>query len=206
MLQDKVFTNTEFLRLLGYTRGTLDTRTAKGEVAYAFGCPINAHMNEYLPLDAVAIMLTSMLSVGLGMKNAATVVREHWEEWLELVQHAERDPRLYHTIIPPTEQFYILAGKTEDDRLIVGTGAMGESMSKLGGGVYVEPFPFGVSICRVLHQLRTNAREYKVDLPKRFAVQPDDPNHKQWRAEIATYQKLAAARFKAKAKRKKVTA
>lgn len=36
-----------------------------------------------------------------------------------------------------------------------------------------DPFPFGVSIQRVLHQLRTNARLHKVDLPKRFTVQPD---------------------------------
>jgi len=200
MLQERTFGREEFLRLLQITGPTLDKRAFKREIAFAFGCEINAHMNEYLLMDAVAIMLTSMLSVGIGMKDAATVVREHWEEWLRLVQSSERDPG---TIVPPTDQLYILAGKTQDGRLIVGTGTMGEAMSKLGGGTYVDPFPFGVSIHRVLHQLRTNARNYKIDIPARFAVQTDDSNYVQWRAEITAYQKLAHARFNAKTKAKR---
>jgi len=191
MLQDKIFNSADFLRLLQYTRGTLDTRTSKGEVAYAFGCPINAHLNEYLPMDAVAIALTSMLSVGIGMKAAAAVVREDWEKWLELVQRAERRPKFGQTILPPLDRLFLIVA-VDDDRLTVEAGKMQEAMSALDRGSYANIY--GVPIHRVLHALRTNARLYKVDLPARFAVQPDDPSYEQWRAEIAAYQKLARAR------------
>ena len=79
---------------------------------------------------------------------------------------------------------------------------MVEAMSALGGGSFVSPY--GVSIQRVLHALRTNAENSKprIELPTRLTVQPDDPNHAQWRAEIAAYQKLAHARFKVKTKKK----
>lgn len=201
MLQDRIFDSGEFLRLLQITRNTLDSRTAKAEVAYAFGCPINAHMNEYLPLDAFAVLMTSKLSKQVGLKVAAAAVREKWELWLPAVETMERDKRLYQTIdgtpgtdfvaIPVQAQQFFAFGMRDGSPPKYAVGPVVDCYTDLG-----DLPPAGIiQIHDVLRQLKRNSWLYEVDLPKKLAVSPDDP-------EIAAYQTLAARRFQAKAKAK----
>jgi hypothetical protein len=202
MLQDRILSREEFLRLLQIRGTTLDWRVFKGEISLAFGCPINAHVNEYLPLDAVAVMMTSMLSRELGMKVAAAVVRESWDIWLRLVQAAESDPRLYKEPLPANDQQFLALGLKNGGPPKVTAGLMAYCLEQLNGYANIR----GIAIQAVLRQLRTNARIYKVALPDRFTVSPLDPEHPAWLAEVAAYQKLAHARFKDKAKAKRAKA
>jgi hypothetical protein len=224
MLQDRMLGRDEFLRLLQMRGTTLDWRLFKGEISLAFGCRINAVFNEYLPLDAVAVMLTSMLSRELdggsrGLRIAAAVVRETWDLWLKLVMAAESDARLYkNEPLPANEQQYLVLGLKEGAPPKVVAGLMAAPPPPRPAGrsgdqgdrqqpdclSQLADYPLirGISIQAVLRQLRANARIYKVDLPDRLT----DPDFPKWCEEIAAYQKLANMRFKAKTKAKRAKA
>jgi hypothetical protein len=201
MLQARILSRAEFLRLLEIKGTTLDQRAFKGEIAFAFGCPIPAHTGEYLPLDALAVLLTSMLNAyaKIELKWAATAVREHWDKCLQLLQRAEREAG--------GEELFFAVGTTIGGKQIVEVGTAREAAKKIEaalgetGDSLVNVF--FMSIQRVLRQLRANARIFKVNLPEHLTVQPDDPDYEKWRDQIENYQRLAAAKFKARAKAKK---
>lgn len=206
MLQDRILKRDEFSQLLQIRAGTITQRIYTGEIVFAFGCRINAHIGEYLVPDAIAVLMTSMLSTEIGMKAAAELVRETWDGthgWLRAVQEAEGDPRLYTQTPIPTEDHLFLTLGIEKGRLPKAVvGLMSDCLRDLSGYGIIR----GISIQLVLRQLRVNGRQYKVALPDRLTPPLDHPDLAQWRREIGAYQKLATMRFKAKLKAKKAGA
>jgi len=198
MLQ--VISRGDFLRLVRVKPSTLDQRVMTGEAAFALGCQRPAHVGEYLVLDAVAMLLASMLNcfAGLQLKSAADEVRGHWDSWLTLLTKAERFP-----IPENSELFFAVAwlslepGLSHRRHRVV----MGEAheIAAAVGSVYTVNF---VSIHRLLHHLRINAQLAKITLPERFTIARNEAGYKNWRAEIRAYQERAGARFRAKTKAK----
>jgi hypothetical protein len=206
MLQDRILDREEFLRLLQIRGVTLDQRVFKGEISFAFGCPVNAHLNEYLPLDAFAVLMTSMLTPEIGQKAAAELVRETWpgpQGWLRAVQLAETDPKLHtQAEIPPEDELFLTLGVEPSLPPLAVVGTLLNCQRRLSAYRIIR----GISIQKVLRQLWKNSRLYKVPLPVRLTPPLDDPNLAQWWREIEAYQKLANMRFKAKRKAKKAGA
>jgi hypothetical protein len=182
---------------------TLDQRVMTGEAAFALGCQRPAHTGEYLILDAVAMLLSSVLNrfAGLELKAAADAVREHWDDWLTLVTKVERfpirdDPQLFFAVawlVAP-------AGSKVAFTPRVVMGERDKIMATLAGEhVYTANF---ISMRWVLHQLRVNAQYANVQLPERFAIARGEPGYKDWRREINAYRERAVARLQARAKGK----
>ena len=190
MLQ--VVSRDEFLALVGVKPSTLYQRTFTGEAAFALGCHKPAHVGEYLVLDAVAMILASMLNrfCGLELKSAAEEVRTNWEAWLELVTKAERwgerhadDPRLF---------FAVAWLSLEPRRYRV---FLGEA-HKIAEALPAQTTPCFVSIALVLRHLRANAKRAKITLPQRLTIDQDDkPAYARWRGEIDLYREAAGARL-----------
>ncbi|MBR0778557.1 hypothetical protein JQ625_27305 [Bradyrhizobium diazoefficiens] len=196
-----------FLKLLGFTSTGLSQRTYNKEVSFAFGGQINAIKGEYLELDALAALLTSLVGHrAKSLKDAAAAVRMYWREWLALVQECERDPRYTKEIVPGPEQHFFAVGVVIDSKgrtIVCGTGSMSGCLTNLyenyrkvrpDGGLAPSIFP--VSMEAVLHQLRTNSRENKVPLRLPLTMQPDDPKYPQWLDEIEAHRQIASARIK----------
>jgi hypothetical protein len=182
LLRDRLFGREEFLRWLGVTGTTFDWKLFQREFTLGLGCPTTAVVNQYLSVDAIAVLLCSMLSglLGLKPKVAATVVREAWDLWLVLAETAESRPDI---------ERYLAVGMLPDRPLKVAAGSMADCEAHLRGYPFVRRMPIQL----VLHQLRINADTYKVDnLPDRFTPSPID-----WR-EIEAYRKVAILRFKAR--------
>ena len=192
MFKDFFLSGGEIERLLKIRIKTLHQRVFTGDSAYAFGNTILPFVDQYAPLDAFAILMVSMWSVQIGIRLAATVVREHWELWLELIQRAEADPR-FGKVLPATEQLFLFVAPKKKGPPHVEAGLMTEA-SKFDRKEDVR----AISIHMILHRLRTNSRLYGVDLPANLTVQLGDPRHAQWRREIDEYRKFSAARAKAK--------
>jgi hypothetical protein len=150
-------------------------------------------------LDAIAVMLTSMLhATGIDLKPAADAVREHWEAWLELASRAERAP------LPENSELFFAVATMFDRSHAVAVGETQEITAALGKANRSLHAVGFVSIHRVLHQLRVNAEmaKPKIALPERFTVARGEPGHQAWLADIAAHQVRAGARFRARAKAK----
>jgi hypothetical protein len=191
----------DFLALVGMKSPTLDQRVLTGEAAFAFGCQKPAHTGEYLVLDAVAMLLSSMLNrlAGLELKAAADDVREHWKDWLKLVTRAEREP------LPNNPQLFFAVAwlSLEPRRYRVVLGEAHEIAAALAGEIiYTCNF---VSIHLLLRLLRNNARRANIALPERLTVADRDGGYENWLREIDAHRERAAARLKAKAKAKPKT-
>jgi len=209
LLQDHVLARADFLTLLGITGATLDWRIKNRELCLAFGCENNPFHNRYLPLDAYAVLMASIISSHLGgrgevvrgaaVRVSAAVVRESWCRWLKMLQETEDDPDHATRIRPPEEQLFIAVGLVADAPLKIAGGTMLACMQQLGPCDIIRAVP----IAGVLRQLRTNSRINKIDLPDRLTVSARNPKHEQWQQEIEAYRKLAAARQKAKTRTKK---
>jgi hypothetical protein len=192
----------DFLRLVRVKPSTLDQRVMTGEAAFALGCQRPAHVGEYLILDAVAMLLASMLNcfAGLELKAAADEVREHWDGWLTLLTKAERFPLPDHS-----EQFFAVAWLSLEPglsrrryRIVMGEAQkIAEALA--GESVYTTNF---VSMHLLLRHLRANAQLANIKLPERLTIDDDEPGYENWRAEIRAYQERAEARFRARAKAK----
>jgi len=195
----QAISRSDFLRLVGVKSSTLDQRVLTGEAAFALGCHRPAHVGEYLVLDAVAMLVASMLNcfAGLDLKAAAGLVREHWQGWLTLVTKAER---------PMTEGSQLFFAITwlslepglSHRRYRVAMGEAHEIMAALAGdSIYTVN---SISMHRVLHHLRSNAElaKPKIILPQRLTIAPHEAGYENWRVEIRAYQERAEARFKAK--------
>jgi hypothetical protein len=189
----------DFLRLLIFGSSRFDQRTALGQVALALGCEKPAHAGWYLFLDALAVMLTSMLTAyGLELKPAADAVRKHWKAWLDLVTRAEREP------LPENSELFFAVATMFDGSYRVEVGKTQEILAALRGANQSLHTVHFMSIHRVLHQLRTNAQlaKPKIVLPERFTIAEGEPGHEAWWADIAAYQERAGSRFKAKVKQR----
>lgn len=195
----------DFLRLLMYGSSRFDQRAALGQVALALGCQKSAHIGEYLYLDAVAVMLTSMLAAtGLELKPAADAVREYWQEWLKLVTRAEREPIFGSGGEQVRSELFFAVATMFDGthRVEVGeTREITEAFGKANQPLHTVGF---VSIYRVLSQLRRNAdlAKPKIVVPEKLTMARGEPGHQAFWADIAAYQERAGARFQAKAKAK----
>jgi hypothetical protein len=188
---------TDFLRLLIYGSSKFDQRTALGQVALALGCEKPAHAGWYLYLDAIAVMLTSMLkATGLELKPAADAVREHWKAWLDLVTKAEREP------LPENSELFFAVATMFDGSPRVEVGETQEILAALRRANQDLHTVYFASIHRVLHQLRVNAQlaKPKIALPERFTIAEGEPGHDAWWADIEAYRERAGARAEAKAK------
>jgi hypothetical protein len=186
-----------FLALCRIRSSTLDQRTRVHEAALALGCERTARVGWYLLLDCVAMILASVLNhfTGLQLRQAADVVREQWKGWLELVTKAER----WHEKYPTTDPMLCIAiawlsfeeGQSQR-RYRVLLGDHHEIDRALAGeSIYTVNF---VSIARVLHALRDNARLADFTLPARLTVAEGEPGYDNWRDEIRAYQERAGAR------------
>ena len=182
-----------FARLLGITGDTLRQRIHEGQLALAFGCRIQAHPGEYLPIDAFHVLLTSKLGrVMGGWKGAAELVIAGWDPLLRAIQCTEDDPKLYE---PGRIPYLYLGVADEADQTLVGVvGPLAAVVKQLAGYDVMR----AVSIETVLRELRANAEQADVALPDRLAPQLDDPEIEAYRTEIAEHQKLADARYSAK--------
>jgi hypothetical protein len=151
-------------------------------------------IDAYLVLDAVAMLLVSMLNrLGVELRPAADAVREHWEGWLGLVTRAERAP-----LPDNAELFFCVAGVLSlDSGLVSDRVEMGEhhkiAAAFAGESIYRPAF---VSMHRVLHQLRINAQHANVALPDRLTIARGEPGYKNWRREIDAYRARAEAKTK----------
>jgi hypothetical protein len=172
---------------------TLDQRLFTGEAAFALGCHKPAHTGEYFVLDAVAMILASMLNrfAGLQLKEAADIVCSTWNDWLTLLIRAESFPHV--------EQFVCVA-RTSLDRSEPAHIAMGEAADIAKVCPPSETAPCLIPMQLLLRCLRGNAAKAGIDLPERLTVDPDDkPAYAKWRDEIDAYREAAGARV-AKAK------
>ena len=188
----------EFLRLLILKSTTLDQRVLMGQAAFAFGCRNPAHTGEYLPLDGVAMMLTSMLNAhGVRLEVAAEAVRTYWDDWLGLVTRAERYP------IPENPHLFFAVAVPSPESGLSRRVAVGYS-NQIVDALYRADDPScpvaPISIHQVLLQLRINAQRANVALPDRLTIARGEPGYKNWRREIAAYRARAEARAEAKAK------
>jgi len=197
MLQ--VLSRGDFLRLVGVKSSTLDQRVLTGEAAFALGYRKPAHIGEYLVLDAVAMLLGSMLNrrAGLELKAAVDAVRTNWEGWLELLTKAERFPEPDY----PAQCFavvWLFAPSGLAPRVVMGEPhEIAAAVAR--ESVYTATF---ISMQFVLRHLRVNANDAKpkIALPDKLTIAPDDkPAYENWRREIAAYQEAAEARFRARA-------
>ena len=186
-----------YLALCRIKSSTLDQRVRVGEAAFALGCERPARIGWYLLLDVVAMILSSVLNhfTGLRLRQAAEVVREQWKDWLELVTKAERWAEQHPGIDPllgiavawlsfeegqSQRRYRVLLGDHHEiDRALAGES------------IYTVNF---VSIARVLHALRDNARLADFTLPARLTVAEGEPGFDEWQREIAAYQERAGAR------------
>jgi len=194
----EAFNRDEFLRLLILKSTTFDQRVLMGQAALALGCQKPAHTGEYLVLDAVAMLLVSMLNrLGVELKPAADAVREHWKGWLELVTRVERAP-----LPDNAELFFCVAGVLSlDSGLVSDRVEMGKHHEIAAAFARESAYrPAFVSMHRVLHQLRINAQHANVALPDRLTIARGEPGYKNWRREIDAYRARAEARAEAKAK------
>jgi hypothetical protein len=188
-----------------YGSSRFDQRAALGQVALALGCQKSAHIGEYLYLDAVAVMLTSMLAAtGLELKPAADAVREYWQEWLKLVTRAEREPIFGSGGEQVRSELFFAVATMFDGthRVEVGeTQEITEAFGKANQPLHTVGF---VSIHRVLHQLRNNAEiaKPKIVLPERFTIADGEPGYEAWWADIDAYRERSGARAEAKARAK----
>jgi hypothetical protein len=203
LLQDWTLSPEEFFRLLKLQPATMRVRAHTGDAAFAFGLKRNPHPGAYLPLDALAVLLTSLLSTQISLRPAAEIIRVSWDAWLRAVQVAEGDPKLYEGSEVPVElHMYIGVGVSKGKLGRCEVGTMIDIMPKLNTFEAVR----GISIQLALRQLRANSRKTGVALPDRLTVPFDHADHAKWRQEIEDYRKLANMRFKAKLKAKKAGA
>src|SRR5262245_12208408 len=171
-----------FLALCRIRSSTLDQRTRVHEAALALGCERTARVGWYLLLDCVAMILASVLNhfTGLQLRQAADEVRTHWDGWLKLVTKAER----WHEKYPATDPMLCIAiawlsfeGQSQR-RYRVLLGDHREIDRALAGkSIYTVNF---VSIARVLHALRDNARLADFTLPARLTVAEGEPGYDNW--------------------------
>jgi hypothetical protein len=185
-----------FQALVRIKSTTLDQRVRTGEAAFALGIEKRPHTGEYLYLDAVAMILASMINcfTGLELKRAADIVRETWDGddgWLTLLTKAERFPLPNHA-----EQFVCVAWTSLDrsePRHIV-MGEHHEITAALRGQTVAAPC--FISMHFLLRCLRGNAKLAGIRLPPRLTIAEGEPGFKEWRTEIDLYRQYANARVK----------
>src|SRR5262245_1645753 len=186
-----------FLHLCRIRSSTLDQRTRSGETALALGCERTARIGWYLVLDAVAMIAASMANhlCGLTLKQSADVMRKHWDQWSPLVTQAERWLEKYPAIDPMLCIAIAWLSFEEEQskrRYRVLFGEHNKIVADLSGA---SPYTCNfVSVARVLHALRENARQAGITLPARLTVAEGEPGCEQWQEEIRAYQERAGAR------------
>jgi hypothetical protein len=116
---------------------------------------------------------------------------------------AESDPRLRTgELIDPVSQLFITLGAEPGRPAKVVVGLLGDCVQQLAGFSVVR----GISIHRILRQLRTNGGIHGVTLPARIAPALVDPNVDFWWREVEEHRKAAQMRRKAKLKGRKAGA
>jgi hypothetical protein len=198
MLEDRVLTLREVLAVADLRKPTFDTRLFAGDACLALGLVLPAQRDKYLPLDLIALALTSGLSTGLGNLNAAAgAVRESWEMWLSAVQGAERLMQAGKAV-PRTGRHFFATAMHRDEGVSVGIGTLRRAVETLNSDRLISL----VSIEQTLEDVRDTARRAGVELPAAFTVQPQDPLHAAWRDEIAAYRARSFARVERKTTRR----
>jgi len=186
----------QYLALVGMKSSTLDQRVRVGEAAFAFGVADRPTYGEYFVLDALATILSSMLSClcGLTLKQTTNELRKHWSGWLELVTKTERWMEKY----PGADPMWCIAiahlplkpGQSERSHRIL-LGKAHEIIEEVGASADSCNF---VSIARAISALRANAKNAGISLPKRLTVAKGEPGFDDWREEIRAYQRRAGMR------------
>ena len=198
IIQGKIYDRGEWLRLLQMNPNTFNQRQHKGEISLALGLSRPAHMNEYGPLDAFAVVLTNTLARRgkVDLKTATEVVRAHWLDWLKGVAIAERAKGA-----SKSEEICLALGATFDGLQTsfgasagVGPRSVAVDMVVRSGDhstIYV------VELKQVLSELRANAAEAGVELPKMLTPAPPAAEEfEQWLAQIEQHRQYAATKAK----------
>jgi hypothetical protein len=197
-----------YLALVGMKSSTLDQRVRTGEIAWAFGVVERPSHGEYFVLDAVATILSSMLSClcGLTLKQTTDGLRKHWSGWLELVTKVERWQEKYPGTGDPMwciaiAHLPLKLGQSESERSHrILLGKAHEIIEEVGATADSCNF---VSIARVLSALKANAKNAGIKLPARLTIAKGEAGFDEWRTEIREYQRRAGMRI---AKPRPVTA
>jgi hypothetical protein len=205
MLYDHVIGRDQLLRLVGVSEEVYENRAKLGLLALAFGLDRPAKQNLYLPDDGAAILQTSMLSVGIGLKAASRIVRERWMLSLALLQRVEEDPRLGEPR-HPDQQLFMVVALTSDGHELVEGGLMADALQRIAADASVTGSAIvkihGVSIERLRRQLYANGRLHQIPLPERLTVARDAPRYRHWLAEIEGHRARTTGRQAAKLARR----
>jgi hypothetical protein len=187
-----------YLALVGMKSSTLDQRVRTGEAAWAFGVTERPTHGEYFVLDAVATILSSMLSrtCGLTLRQSTEVIRVKWDPWLELVTKAERWLKKYPTTYPMLAIGVAWMSMSYDEssaqrRYRILLGEVHKIIEEAGPSVYSFAF---ISIGRALSALKANAKNAGIELPGKLTLAQGEPGFAEWREEIRAYQQRAGMR------------
>jgi hypothetical protein len=201
MVHARIFGRDDFLRVLGMHPNAWNQRSYQGETALAFGLAKPGHMNEYGPLDLVAVALTQMItnSIKIDMKVAAGLVRKHWQEWLDGLARAERS-----TAAASNKRcFFVVATNSDKTKVFAAIDVLQKAIDKVDGPDMV---PFCLPLQLVLNKLRAAAKAAKVDLPKLLTPDPDTEAYDEWLEAIEEHRQAARMKAKAKTKAKRAKA
>jgi hypothetical protein len=128
-------------------------------------------------------------------------MRVDWGPWLRLFTEVERWLEKHPTTDPMLCMAIAWLSWEEEQRKRRYRVLFGEHHKIVRDLSGTSPYSCNfVSIARVLHALRENARLAGIELPTRLTVAEGEPGYDNWRDEIAAYQERAGARVtKAKA-------
>jgi len=201
MFQDRILSRDEFLRLLKLKSTTLDQRIHINETAFAFGLSRPAHIGEYLVLDAMAMLLASMLH-GLAKvqpSRAAEMVRSRWQDWLAGLAQAERQMNA-----ATSGQTYFAVGTDYkgNQTAMVGTPKEVNAALEAGGGPFAYASLYFMSLQRVIRILRENARQAKIELPKFLTPDPSRDEFDRWLEQVHEFRRIAGIKQQARVKKK----
>jgi hypothetical protein len=162
------------------TPANLRSRNARGETVLAYGAKERGrgrHDDAFDPLDPVAVRVTEKLASKIGVKEAVKLTADTWPLWSDGVALAETYPGGER---PAREQIYLVIADLGD-----------EYASRIGGlADLVKDLPaetsviHGVSIDRLLAELRADAKARGVVLPDRLAPAFGSPEYVRWRESI----------------------
>jgi hypothetical protein len=211
MATDLIYSRGEFIRLCGIKSNTFNQRAFQDENALAWGRRKPLHKGEYTPLDAIGMLLTSMVSyyVRIDMRTSSSIVVKYWREWLKGVAAAEREMNA-----PRPEQSFVVIGASFKDskrreredfipsRITVGFGrgrAAAIEVAELEAKREHDTL-FCLAMQDVIKALRANSQLSKVPLPDMLCPGPPESDaFEQW-VKATTDHMSATDRAKSRAK------
>jgi hypothetical protein len=193
-LTEKNYSRPTFVKLCRIAPQSFNQRNTDGQNAMAWGRRKPVHHGVYTPLDACAMLLTSMLSyfARIDLKSAADVVVDHWPSWIRALAAAERNmdavrsDQDYFVVGVTYKEDWSNTGRREKDftpsRLSVGFGKLQKATDEAErDGKHDVIFPLPMQA--VVSALRGNAEmaRPKIEVPDFLCPGPPESEaFKQW--------------------------